>query len=107
LFCLENERLIRECCRNDVEAVKWLLENTEIHSIDLKKGVNRSALHEAVLHRDGRALVRLLCQHGADPKQRDSLGLFEFQSQLTTKFFFTFQVVRLFIMLLVMVISIS
>jgi len=83
------------------------LDDIEINLIDLKKGINRSALHEAVLHHDGRALVRLLCQHGADPKQRDSLGLFEFQSQLTTKFFFTFQVVRLFIMLLVMVILIS
>lgn len=51
--------------------MKWLFET---HDINLKKGVNRSALHEAVLHSNGKALVRFLCQHGADPKQRDSLG---------------------------------
>lgn len=71
---LENDRLIRACCQNDIETVKWLFEDPERNSINLKKGINRSALHEAVLHHDGRALVRLLCQHGADPKQRDSLG---------------------------------
>jgi len=71
---LENERLIQACCQNDIETIKWLLENTEISSIDLRKGINRSALHEAVLHHNGRSLVRLLCQYGADPKQRDSLG---------------------------------
>jgi ankyrin repeat protein len=76
LIILENEKLIVACCRNDIDAVKWLLENTDINSIDLRKGINRSALHEAVLHCDGRSLVRLLCQHGADPKQRDSLGDF-------------------------------
>jgi hypothetical protein len=74
LIFLENDRLIRACCQNDIEAVKWLLDNIEINSIDFKKGINRSALHEAVLHHDGRSLVRLLCQNGADPKQRDSLG---------------------------------
>jgi ankyrin repeat protein len=71
---LENERLIQACCQNDIETITWLLENAEISSIDLRTGLNRSALHEAVLHRDGRSLVRLLCQYGADPKQRDSLG---------------------------------
>jgi ankyrin repeat protein len=74
LIIIENDKLIQACCRNDVDAVKCLLDNNEINAIDLKKGINRSALHEAVLHRDGRALVRLLCQCGADPKQRDSLG---------------------------------
>ena len=73
---LENERLIRACCQNDIDAVKWLFENTAIDAIHLTKGINRSALHEAVLHCDGRSLVRLLCQFGADPKQRDSLGSF-------------------------------
>ncbi|CAF0991760.1 unnamed protein product [Rotaria sordida] len=70
----ESEKLIRACCRNDIDTVKWLFENIDIDSINLKKGINRSPLHEAVLHRDGRSLVRLLCQYGADPKQRDSLG---------------------------------
>ncbi len=74
MIIIENDKLIQACCRNDVDAVKWLLDNNEINAIDLKKGINRSALHEAVLHRDGRTLVRLLCQCGADPKQRDSLG---------------------------------
>jgi ankyrin repeat protein len=78
LIIIENDRLIRACCRNDIDAVKWLLDNIDITAIDLKKGINRSALHEAVLHHDGRALVRLLCQCGADPKQRDSLGKFSF-----------------------------
>jgi ankyrin repeat protein len=71
---LENERLIQACCRNDIEAVKWLLENSERNPINFQRGINRSALHEAVLHHDGRELVRLLCQYGADPQQRDSLG---------------------------------
>ncbi|CAF1235313.1 unnamed protein product [Rotaria sp. Silwood1] len=70
----ESEKLIRACCQNDIDTVKWLFENIDINSINLKKGINRSALHEAVLHRDGRSLVHLLCQYGADPKQRDSLG---------------------------------
>ncbi|UJR32214.1 hypothetical protein I4U23_019679 [Adineta vaga] len=70
----ENENLIRACCSNDIETVKWLLDSNEIDSNDLRKGINRSALHEAALHEDGRSLVRLLCLHGADPKQRDSLG---------------------------------
>jgi len=78
LIFLENEKLIRACCQNDIDAVQCLFDNTEINSIDLKKGINRSALHEAVLHCNGRALVRLLCQYGADPKQRDSLGSFSF-----------------------------
>ncbi len=76
MIILENEKLIVACCRNDIDTVKWLLENTDINSIDLRKGINRSVLHEAVLHRDARPLVRLLCQYGADPKQRDSLGYF-------------------------------
>jgi hypothetical protein len=71
LFILDNERLIRACYLNDIDAVKWLFEEKEF---DLKKGLNRSALHEAVLHCDGQSLVRLLCQYGADPQQRDSLG---------------------------------
>ena len=71
----EKERLIRACYSNDIETVKWLLENDDVSPNDLRKGINRSVLHEAVLHNNGRALVRLLCQHGADPKQRDSLGL--------------------------------
>jgi ankyrin repeat protein len=71
LIFLGDEKLIEACCRNDIDAVKWLLDNTEIN---FKRGINRSALHEAVLHHDGRSLVRLLCQYGADPKQRDSLG---------------------------------
>ena len=74
ILLLENDRLIHACCRNDLEGVQWLLENTELDAIDLKSGINRSALHEAVLHRKGQALARLLCQYGADPKQRDSLG---------------------------------
>lgn len=67
----DNQRFIRACCSNDIETVKWLFER---HDINLKTGVNRSALHEACLHSDGQGLVRFLCQHGADPKQRDSLG---------------------------------
>ncbi|CAF3564041.1 unnamed protein product [Rotaria socialis] len=70
----ENERLLRACCRNDIDAVRWLFDNIDTDSLDLKTGINRSALHEAVLNRDGRPLVRLLFQYGADPKQRDSLG---------------------------------
>ncbi len=73
---IENERLIQACCRNDIETVKLLFDNTEIDPIDLKQGINRSVLHEAALHCDGRSLVRLLCQYGANPKQRDSLGQF-------------------------------
>lgn len=79
---LENEKLILACCQNDINAVKWLLDNIEINSIDLKKGINRSALHEAVLHHNGRSLVHLLCQYGADPKQRDSLGSLNFNENL-------------------------
>lgn len=74
ILLLENDRLIDACCRNDLDGVQWLLDNTELDVIDLKSGINRSALHEAVLHRKGQALARLLCQYGADPKQRDSLG---------------------------------
>lgn len=65
--------MIQACARNDIDAVQFLFSSIDIH-LDLKKGLNRSALHEAVSHRDGRSLVRLLYQHGADPKQRDSLG---------------------------------
>ncbi len=79
MIIIEDDRLIQACSRNDIDTVKWLLDHAEINSIDLKKGVNRSALHEAALHRDGRSLVRLLCQCGADPKQRDSLGEFAVQ----------------------------
>ena len=74
MFLLENDRLIRACCTNDLDGVQMLLNNAELGAIDLKRGINRSALHEAALHRKGQALVRLLCQYGADPKQRDSLG---------------------------------
>ena len=70
----ENDRLIRACTRNDVEAARWLLDRTNLRPINMKQGINRSALHEAVLHHHSQALVRLLCQHGADPQQRDSLG---------------------------------
>ncbi|CAF0984010.1 unnamed protein product [Adineta ricciae] len=73
-YQIEKERLIRACYSNDIETVRWLLENDDVSPNDLRKGINRSVLHEAVLHSNGRALVRLLCQHGADPKQRDSLG---------------------------------
>lgn len=74
MICIEDERLIHACGRNDIDAVQWLLDPSEHPAINLKTGINRSALHEAVLHHDGRSLVRLLCQHGANPKQRDSLG---------------------------------
>ena len=74
---LENDRLLRACCRNDFGAVRWLLDQRDLHPIDLKRGINRSVLHEAVLHSNSQLLVRLLCQHGADPRQRDSLGLYK------------------------------
>ena len=70
----QNDRLLRACVRNDVEAVRWLLDCTNVGPINMKQGINRSVLHETVLHCNSQALVRLLCQHGADPKQRDSLG---------------------------------
>lgn len=66
--------MIQACWRNDIDAVQWLLDPSEHPNINFKSGINRSALHEAVLHCDGRPLVRLLCQHGADPEQCDSLG---------------------------------
>ena len=103
MIIIENDKLIRACCANDIEAVKWLLDNIDTNAIDFKKGINRSALHEAVLHSNGRPLVRLLCQCGADPKQRDSLGEFLFYYELSESFV-QFQVVLPFIMLLVMVI---
>ncbi|CAF3138814.1 unnamed protein product [Rotaria sp. Silwood2] len=67
---LESKILIEACCRNDIDTVKWLLENVNIDAINLRTEINRSALHESALHRDGRSLVRLLCQYGADPTQR-------------------------------------
>lgn len=66
--------MIRACARNDFDAARWLLDQTESPAIDLKRGINRSALHEAVLHENGQLLVRLLCRYGADTKQSDSLG---------------------------------
>ena len=71
---IENEKLMRACIKNDIDTVKWLFDNVDRNIIDFKRGINRSALHEAALHHNGRSLVRLLCQYGADPKQRDSLG---------------------------------
>ncbi|CAF0961568.1 unnamed protein product [Adineta steineri] len=68
------DKFIQACGRNDIETVNWLFENSEPGSINLRRGINRSALHEAALHHDGQSLARLLCQHGADPTQRDSLG---------------------------------
>ena len=58
MIIIENDRLIRACCRNDIDTVKLLLENIEVDAIGLRKGINRSALHEAVLHHDGRPLVQ-------------------------------------------------
>lgn len=75
-------RLIYACAHNDIETVRRLLETVPSDVLDLRSGVNRSALHEAVLHRDGQQLARLLFQHGANPKQRDSLGTIYFYEEL-------------------------